>query len=108
MPSMISEAAVRVGRFRDALAAGNVLRPDDAATLHSAWHISERRGIPIERALKLPARWRTQVRILDVLVSTPHDLFARNESLKTIPAGFWQTRLKSRGQDRGNHRGTKR
>jgi hypothetical protein len=35
---------------------GNVLRPDGAATLHSAWLISERRGIRIERALKLPAR----------------------------------------------------
>jgi hypothetical protein len=30
---MISEAAVQVRRIRDALAAGNVLRPDDAATL---------------------------------------------------------------------------
>jgi hypothetical protein len=78
---MISEAAVQVRRIRDVLAAGKVLRPDDAATLHSALLISERRGIPIERALKLPARWRTQVRILDVFCEHAARSFARNESL---------------------------
>ncbi len=88
MPSMISEAAAQVRRFRDALADGNVLRPDDAATLHSAWPISERRGIPIERALKLPARWRTQVRILDVFSEHAARSFARNESLKRFPPDF--------------------
>jgi hypothetical protein len=31
---------------------GHVLRPDDAATLHAAWLISERRGIPIETGVE--------------------------------------------------------
>src|SRR5215217_1327528 len=71
---MISEASVQARRIRDALHGGNVLDPDDAATLHSAWVISEKTGIPIERALKLPARWRLQVKILDVLLSMSRDL----------------------------------
>jgi hypothetical protein len=104
MPSMISEAAVQVRRIRDVLAAGNVLRPDDAATLHSDWLISEKRGIPIERALKLPARWRTQMRILDVFSEhAARSLRAMNHSNDSRRILANSTEV-----DRGNHRGTKR
>ncbi|MHC2241225.1 hypothetical protein [Bradyrhizobium elkanii] len=58
--------AARIRNIRDRLRAGHSLSQEDAAVLAGAIEIAMN-GAPLERALRWPGRWRSQVRFLDAV-----------------------------------------
>ncbi len=65
----MTEQAARIRRIRDQLKTGGTLSPEDQTAIAGAIELSERHGMPLERALRWPTHWRSHVRFLDALAA---------------------------------------